>query len=963
MCNNVADILDTYDPKTHIIIKGAKMHNLKNVDLAIPRNKFVVITGLSGSGKSSLAFDTLFAEGQRRYVESLSSYARQFLGKIEKPAVEYIKGISPAVAIEQKVNTRNPRSTVGTSTEIYDYLKLLFARVGHTISPVTGKPVKRHSVTDVVDAILGMPEGTRLYMLAPVKMKPGKTLKEQLALLLQQGFTRIHYKGEVLKLNEINVSDLSAKEITYIVIDRIAVNKSDEDASARLADSVQTGFYEGEGDIYLEVLDETATAKPAKTVKGKTKAAAAAENGVPANWKHFSNRFEADGMLFEEPNMHFFSFNNPVGACKHCEGFGSVIGIDEDLVIPNKNLSIYEDAVACWKGEKMGEWKEKLVMNAYKFDFPIHKPVNDLTAEQRELLWTGNKHFKGLHAFFKFIEEQSYKIQYRVMLSRYRGKTTCPDCKGTRLRKDANYVKVGGRSISEIVLMQVTDALAFFRSLKLNEYDTQVAKRLLKEITSRLQFLDDVGLGYLSLNRLSSTLSGGESQRINLATSLGSSLVGSMYILDEPSIGLHPRDTLRLINVLLSLRNIGNSVIVVEHDEEIMRASDMLVDMGPMAGTLGGEVVFRGDHDDLLKEITSLTARYLTGKEEIPVPAKRRKWKNYIEVKGARENNLKNISVKFPLGVMTVITGVSGSGKSTLVKRILYPAIQKHLGGYGDQTGQFDKLEGDFKFLQHVEFVDQNPIGKSSRSNPVTYVKAYDEIRGLYADQPLSKMRGYKPSHFSFNVEGGRCDVCEGEGEVTVEMQFMADVHLLCEACNGKRFKEEVIEVQYREKSISDILGMTVDEAIAFFSAGVGNTDKRIVNKLKPLQDTGLGYVHLGQSSSTLSGGEAQRIKLASFLGLGTSQPPTLFIFDEPTTGLHFHDIRKLLDAFHALIEQGHSLLIIEHNMDVIKCGDWIIDLGPEGGDAGGELVFEGTPEQLQKEKRSYTGKYLKGKL
>ncbi|TND07653.1 MAG: excinuclease ABC subunit A [Bacteroidetes bacterium] len=934
------------------------MHNLKNIDLAIPRNRFVVITGLSGSGKSSLAFDTLYAEGQRRYVESLSAYARQFLGKIEKPAVDYIKGISPAVAIEQKVNSRNPRSTVGTTTEIYDYLKLLFARIGKTYSPVSGKPVKRHSVTDVVDAILALPDGSRVLLLAPLKTKKDKTLKELLGLLLQQGFTRILYKGEILKLNEINVSSLSAKEQIYIVIDRIAVNKNEEDAGARIADSVQTAFFEGEGDLVVEIpVEENSSNGTTKKIATKNKV-----NTTNARLS-FSNRFEADDMLFEEPSVHFFSFNNPVGACKACEGFGSVIGIDEDLVIPNKSLSIYEDAVACWKGEKMSEWKEKLVMHAYKFNFPVHKPYHELSAEQKELLWSGNKYFGGLNEFFKYLEEQSYKIQYRVMLSRYRGKTTCPDCKGTRLRKDANYVKVSGRSISDIVLMQVKDALVFFKSIKLDAHDLEVSKRILKEITSRLQFLDDVGLGYLTLNRLSSSLSGGESQRINLATSLGSSLVGSMYILDEPSIGLHPKDTVRLIQILLALRDIGNSVVVVEHDEEIMRSSDLLVDMGPMAGSLGGEVVFRGDHEALLKEEHSLTARYLTGKEVIPVPKKRRKWKNYVEVTGARENNLKNISVKFPLGVMTVITGVSGSGKSTLVKRILCPALKKLYGGFGDQTGQYDKLDGDFKFLAGVEFIDQNPIGKSSRSNPVTYVKAYDEIRALYADQQISKLRGYKPSHFSFNVEGGRCDVCEGEGEVVVEMQFMADVHLTCESCHGKRFKEEVLEVQYRDKNIADILEMTVDDAFAFFSEGISNAEKKVAAKLKPLQDTGLGYVHLGQSSSTLSGGEAQRIKLASFLGLGSNQPPTLFIFDEPTTGLHFHDIQKLLDAFNALIGQGHSLIIIEHNLEVVKCADWIIDLGPEGGDAGGELVFEGTPEDLVKNKKSFTGKYLKGKI
>lgn len=943
------------------------MHNLKNVDLAIPRNRFVVITGLSGSGKSSLAFDTLYAEGQRRYVESLSAYARQFLGKIEKPAVEYIKGISPAVAIEQKVNTRNPRSTVGTSTEIYDYLKLLFARVGKTYSPVTGEIVTRHSVTNVVDAILNLPSGTKALLLAPLKVKEKKTLKEVLGLLLQQGFTRILYKGEILKLNEINVSSLSKEEDIQIVIDRFSVNPEDEDSRSRIADSVQTAFFEGEGDCVVEILDELPKAETVKTEVPKTKTAkgkkAVSKNSKQesANRLYFSNRFEADGIQFEEPSVHFFSFNNPIGACKTCEGFGSVIGIDPDLVIPNKQLSIYDDAVACWKGEKMSEWKDRLVINAYKFNFPVHKPYAELSKANQELLWNGNKYFDGLNDFFRFLESQTYKIQYRVMLSRYRGKTACPDCRGTRLRKDANYVKLAGKSISDIVLMQVKDALQFFAGMKLPDYEMTVAKRLLTEITNRLRFLDDVGLGYLTLNRLSSTLSGGESQRINLATSLGSSLVGSMYILDEPSIGLHPRDTERLIRVLLALRDIGNTVIVVEHDEEIMRASDAMVDMGPMAGTLGGEVVFTGTHADLLKA-ESLTAKYLTNREIIPVPKSRRKWKHFIELIGARENNLKNINVKFPLNVMTVVTGVSGSGKSTLVKRILYPAFQKHLGGYGEQTGQYDQLKGDFDHVKTVEFIDQNPIGKSSRSNPVTYVKAYDEIRAVYAEQPLSKMRGYKPSHFSFNVEGGRCDVCEGEGEVVVEMQFMADVHLLCEACKGRRFKEETIEVAYNGKSIADVLDMTVDDAIAFFDDGT-NHGKKIVAKLKPLQDTGLGYVHLGQSSSTLSGGEAQRIKLASFLGLGHNQPPTLFIFDEPTTGLHFHDIRKLLDAFYALIEQGHSLVIIEHNMEVVKCADWIIDLGPEGGDEGGNLVFEGTPEEMAKSKAGFTGKYLKEKL
>lgn len=931
------------------------MHNLKNVDLAIPRNKFVVITGLSGSGKSSLAFDTLYAEGQRRYVESLSAYARQFLGRIEKPAVEYIKGISPAVAIEQKVNTKNPRSTVGTSTEIYDYLKLLFARIGKTYSPVSGMIVKRHTVSDVVDHVLSLPADSKVMLLAPVSVKKGKKLAESLRLILQQGFSRILYQGEILRLNEINVSSLSEKEEVCIVIDRVVVQYNDEELAGRISDSVQTAFYEGEGNCFVQLILEE---QPKAETKKKTPKKSAEE--IPGR-AIFSNRFEADGIVFEEPNTHFFSFNNPVGACKTCEGFGSIIGIDPDLVIPNRQLSVFEDAVACWKGEKMNEWKEKLVMSAYKFDFPIHKPIAQLTKAQYELLWNGNKYFEGLHDFFRFLESQTYKIQYRVMLSRYRGKTTCPDCRGTRLRKDANYVRIADHSISDIVLMQIKDALEFFKKIKLNEFETQVAQRLLKEIVTRLGFLCDVGLGYLTLNRLSSSLSGGESQRINLATSLGSSLVGSMYILDEPSIGLHPKDTERLIRVLKSLRDIGNTVIVVEHDEEIMKASDMMVDMGPMAGSLGGNVVFAGTHDDLLKA-ESLTAKYLTGREEIPVPAKRRKWKSYIEVVGAGENNLKQLSVKFPMDVMTVVTGVSGSGKSTLVRKILYPAFQKQLGGYGEQTGKFESLKGDYSHIKAIEFVDQNPIGKSTRSNPVTYVKAYDEIRALYADQQLSKMRGFKPSHFSFNVEGGRCDVCEGEGEVIVEMQFMADVHLLCESCKGKRFKDETLEVEFRGKNIYDILTMTVDDAINFFGEDM-TTGKKIVNKLKPLQDTGLGYVQLGQSSSTLSGGEAQRIKLASFLGMGNSQPPTLFIFDEPTTGLHFHDIRKLLDAFKALNDQGHSLVIIEHNPEVIKCADWIIDLGPEGGDGGGEVVFEGTPEQIIKSKKSVTGKYIAEKL
>jgi excinuclease ABC subunit A len=932
--------LESLDAKHFILVKGARVHNLKDIDVAIPRNRFVVITGLSGSGKSSLAFDTLFAEGQRRFVESLSSYARQFLGKIEKPAVTWIKGISPAVAIEQKVNSRNPRSTVGTSTEIYDYLKLLFARIGQTISPVSGKVVKRNTVTEVVSHIDTYPAGSRIMLLAPLKRSKDKELRRQLEILMQQGFTRIIVKEEVLRIDEYLEKKFSDKTPVLIVIDRITAGSAEEESDNRVADSVQTAFFEGEGECIVNLPETKASYS-------------------------FSNRFELDGMSFEEPSLHFFSFNNPIGACKLCEGFGSVIGIDEDLVIPDKSLSIYEDAIACWKGEKMSAWKTELVLNAHKFDFPVHTPWHDLTSAQKELVWNGNKHFGGLHAFFKQIEEQSYKIQYRVMLSRYRGKTVCPDCKGTRLRKDASYVKVAGHSINEIVLLQIKDSLLVFQNIKLNANDSHIAKRILTEIISRLQFLCDVGLGYLTLNRLSNSLSGGESQRINLATSLGSSLVGSMYVLDEPSIGLHPRDTERLIKVLKSLRDLGNTVIVVEHDEEIMRAADELIDIGPGAGTLGGRVVFQGTHEQLDKESESLTAKYLTGAESIQVPDKRRSWTNFIEIKGASENNLKNITVRFPLNTLTVVTGVSGSGKTSLVKRVLYPALKKIHGGYGEQSGAFDKLSGDYKLVQAIEMIDQNPIGKSSRSNPVTYVKAYDEIRALYADQALSKSRGYKPAQFSFNVDGGRCEICEGEGEVVIEMQFMADVHLTCETCNGKRFKSETLEVLYREKNIADILDMTVEDAIQFFSGSDKpvSFERKIIHKLQPLSDVGLGYIHLGQSSSTLSGGEAQRIKLASFIGLGSHAVPTLFIFDEPTTGLHFHDISKLLIAFNALLAQGHSLIIIEHNTEVIKCADWVIDLGPDGGDEGGEILFEGTPENLLKCKKSYTGKYLKGKL
>ncbi|MBP6414240.1 MAG: excinuclease ABC subunit UvrA [Bacteroidia bacterium] len=944
------DPFEQLSAKEYIIIKGARIHNLKNIDVAIPRNKFVVITGLSGSGKSSLAFDTLYAEGQRRYVESLSSYARQFLGRINKPDVDYIKGISPAIAIEQKVNSRNPRSTVGTTTEIYDYLKLLFARIGKTYSPISGDEVKKHTVRDVITKINSFPKGTKVILIAPLLVKPQYTLEKQLQLLLQQGFTRVKYKDEILKIED-SLHLISEKKLTNatsdfaIFIDRFIADKEDEENENRIADSVQTAFFEGNGECFIEVLNEGKT--------GKTERYS------------FSNKFEMDGITFTEPSSHFFSFNNPLGACKTCEGFGSVIGIDADLVIPDKSLSIYEGAIACWKGDTMKEWKEKLIMSADKFDFPIHRPYYELSASEKKVVWTGNKHFQGLNDFFKFLEQQIYKIQYRVMLSRYRGKTSCPDCNGTRLRKDAAYVKINGLSISEIVLMPVKQSVELFRSMKLAKYETEIAKRLLIEITNRLQFLVDVGLGYLTLNRLSNTLSGGESQRINLATSLGSSLVGSMYVLDEPSIGLHPRDTQQLIKVLFSLRNLGNTLIVVEHDEEIMKAADEIIDIGPMAGSHGGELMFQGDWKKIEKESSSITANYLMGISKIELPERRRKWNDFILIKGARENNLKNIDVKFPLHTITVVTGVSGSGKTSLVKRVLYPTLKKMFGGYNEQSGLYDRIEGSYAKLSGVEMIDQNPIGKSSRSNPVTYVKAYDEIRALFAEQPLAKARGYKPSQFSFNVDGGRCEVCEGEGEVKIEMQFMADLHLQCESCGGKRFKQETLEILYHDKSISDILEMTVDDAIAFFESESRPSliEKKIIQRMLPLADVGLGYVQLGQSSNTLSGGEAQRIKLASFLTKGNSEENLLFIFDEPTTGLHFHDIKKLLYAFNELVKHGHSLLIIEHNSEVIKCADWVIDLGPEGGEEGGTLLFEGVPEDLVKCKASYTGKYLKDKL
>ncbi|MCD4730948.1 MAG: excinuclease ABC subunit UvrA [Bacteroidales bacterium] len=931
------------DTRKNIVIKGARVHNLKNIDLTIPKNNLIVITGLSGSGKSSLAFDTIFADGQRRYVESLSSYARQFLGRMSKPEVDYIKGIAPAIAIEQKVNTRNPRSTVGTSTEIYEYLKLLFARVGKTYSPISGKLVQRNSVTFVTNHIFSQDIGTKIIIYSPFEIKNKKrSIKDQLSVLLQQGFNRIKINGDILRIDDALKQNIPDNDNLHVVIDRIIIQEKDGDLRSRIADSIQTAFYEGHGTCFIEL-----------------------ENEQGKQIETYSNKYEADGISFEEPTVNLFSFNNPYGACKTCEGFGSVIGIDPYLVIPNKSLSVYEDAIACWKGEKMSEWKEHLIKNAYKFDFPVHKPVYELTEKQQNLLWTSNKFFYGLHDFFKYVEEQTYKIQYRVMLSRYRGNTQCPECRGSRLRKDASYVKIAGKSLSEITLMSISTLIEFFKNLSLNEYDYQVAERLLVEITNRLQFLEDVGLGYLTLNRLSNSLSGGESQRINLATSLGSSLVGSLYILDEPSIGLHPRDTGRLLKVLKQLRDQGNTVIVVEHEEEIIKQADQIIDIGPKAGIHGGELIFQGDYSQLINSEDSLTAKYLTRRLQIDLPERRRTWKEYIEIVGARENNLKDIDIKIPLNVLTTVTGVSGSGKTTLIKNILFPTLKKMNRGYSEKTGKFDKLDGDYNRISAIEFVDQNPIGRSSRSNPATYVKAYDDIRALYSSQPLAKLRGYKPGYFSFNIEGGRCDECEGEGVVKIEMQFMADIYLTCENCDGKRFKEEVLDIKYREKDISDILNMTINEAVEFFSSSdkLISTERKIIEKLKPLQDVGLGYLGLGQPSSTLSGGEAQRVKLAFFLSKGSSESPTLFIFDEPTTGLHFHDISKLLTAFNALIEKGHSIIVIEHNMEVIKCADWIIDLGPEGGDNGGRVVFEGVPEDLINNKKSYTAFYLAKKI
>jgi excinuclease ABC subunit A len=918
------------NPKKNIIIKGAKLHNLKNIDVVIPRNKLVVITGLSGSGKSSLAFDTLYAEGQRRYVESLSSYARQFLGKLDKPKVDYIKGIAPAIAIEQKVNSTNPRSTVGTTTEIYDYLKLLYARIGKTYSPVSGKEVKKHNVTDVVNHVKSFEEGTKLLLLAPIVISKDRDPAKSLQLLSKQGYARIKYNNKVCRIEDA-LEDIGNK--FELVVDRI-IKKDDEDFLNRLANAVDTAFFEGKGYCFIEEISN-----------GKV--------------TQFSNKFELDGMAFMEPNVHLFSFNNPYGACPKCEGYGDVIGIDEDLVIPNTGLSVFENAIFPWRGESMSWYRDQLVNSAYKFNFPIHKPWYQLSEAQKLVVWQGNEHFIGIDKFFRQLEEKSYKIQNRVMLSRYRGKTRCNSCKGKRLRMETNYIKVGGKSISDLVELSIDNLIIFFDQLTLGEHDFKIAKRLLAEIKTRLSYLDKVGLQYLTINRKSNTLSGGESQRINLATSLGSSLVGSMYILDEPSIGLHPRDTENLINVLKSLRDLGNTVIVVEHDEDIMLAADEVIDIGPEAGTHGGEVVAHGPMEEILKS-SSLTASYLNGSLEIEIPEKRRTSKYYVEIKGARENNLKNIDVTFPLNMLTVITGVSGSGKSTLVKKLLYPILLKEVGGYGEKAGQYTEISGKFDTLRNVEFVDQNPIGRSSRSNPVTYIKAYDDIRALYASQKLSKLRGFQAKHFSFNVDGGRCEKCKGEGEITVEMQFMADVHLECDTCSGKRFKKEVLEVRFENANIDDILNMTIDDAIAFFET---HLQTKIVSKLRPLQEVGLGYVTLGQSSSTLSGGEAQRIKLASFLVKGTTKEKALFIFDEPTTGLHFHDIKKLLKSFDALIARGHSVVVIEHNIEFIKCADHIIDLGPEGGENGGNLIAFGTPEIIAANNKSHTARYLREKL
>ena len=936
----------------YIEVKGARVNNLKNVSLNIPRNKFITITGVSGSGKSSLAFDTLYAEGQRRYVESLSAYARQFLGRMSKPECDFIKGLPPAIAIEQKVISRNPRSTVGTSTEIYEYMRLLFARIGHTYSPISGEEVKRHTPEDVIHCIMGFSKGTKFMMLSPLHVVEGRTLKKQLEMYMQEGYSRLYKGGEVLRiedlLNEENISDTDASSL-FLIIARMSVDDS-KDAISRMTDSAETAFYEGDGLLKLVFLPGNITYE-------------------------FSTRFEADGIKFEEPNDNMFSFNSPLGACPTCEGFGSIIGIDEKLVIPNSSLSVYDGCVQCWHGDKMGNWRSEFIRRAATDDFPIFEPYYKLDRKYKDMLWHGLPSEKTLDihdkvcidAFFQMVKENQYKIQYRVMMSRYRGKTICPDCHGTRLRKEATWVKVGGKSITELVEMPIINLKDWFDHLQLTEHEEQVAKRLLTEIKNRVGFLAEVGLGYLTLNRQSNTLSGGESQRINLTTSLGSSLVGSLYILDEPSIGLHSRDTDRLIHVLRDLQQLGNTVMVVEHDEEIMRASDYLIDVGPDAGTHGGEIVFQGSTEELndspeniLKKYPrSYTIKYLTGQDVIETPKSRRKWNKAIELKGARMNNLRGIDVKFPLNVFNCVTGVSGSGKSSLIKGILYPALKRHLDEVADAPGEYTALEGDWTAIKHVEFVDQNPIGKSTRSNPATYVKAYDAIRQLFAEQPLAKQMGFSPQYFSFNTEGGRCEECKGAGVISVEMQFMADLVLECEACHGQRFKHDILEVRFHEKNINDVLNMTVSEAITFFGE---YKQQAIVNRLKPLEDVGLGYIKLGQNSSTLSGGENQRVKLAYFIGQ-EKQDPTLFIFDEPTTGLHFHDIQRLLDAFKALIERGHTILVIEHNLDVIKCADYVIDIGPDGGDKGGSLVFAGTPEALIECKTSITGRYLKEKI
>lgn len=917
----------------NISIKGAKVNNLKNIDVDIPRNKLVVITGLSGSGKSSLAFDTLYAEGQRRYVESLSSYARQFLGRMSKPECDFIKGIPPAIAIEQKVTSRNPRSTVGTSTEIYEYLRLLFARVGKTYSPVSGQIVKKDSAEDIVNCMLSYPKGTRYTVLTPIVPREGRDVQQQIEMDRKEGFTRLEVNGEMVRMEDYAYNEADA---IYLLIDRMSCDDS-KDSISRLTDSAETAMYEGDGACLLRFY----------TADGETRL------------HSFSTKFEADGITFTEPTDQMFSFNSPIGACPVCEGFGKIVGIDEHLVVPNRALSVYDGAVMCWRGEKMGEWLHEFLREAPAHNFPIFAPYYELTEEQKDYLWHGPRDKACIDSFFKMLEENQYKIQYRVMLARYRGKTVCPACHGSRLKKEALYVKVGGKNIAEIVSMPINDVVEFFRTLKLDEHDTAVAARLLNEIGNRLKFLQDVGLGYLTLNRLSNTLSGGESQRINLATSLGSSLVGSLYILDEPSIGLHSRDTDKLIKVLRQLQQLGNTVVVVEHDEEIIRAADYIIDIGPKAGRLGGQIVYQGNMSDLKPGSDSYTVKYLLGEERIPLPLSHRSWNNYIEIKGARENNLNGIDVKFPLNVMTVVTGVSGSGKSTLVRDIFYKALKREYSEVSDRPGEFLSLEGDVKMVHDIEFVDQNPIGKSSRSNPVTYVKAYDEIRKLMADQPLSKQMGYTAGYFSFNTEGGRCEECKGEGTVTVEMQFMADLVLECESCHGKRFKNETLEVKYDGVNIYDILEMTVNQAVEFFNE---HGQKKIVKKLLPLQEVGLGYIKLGQSSSTLSGGENQRVKLAYFLSIEKAEP-TIFVFDEPTTGLHFHDIKQLLKAFDALIARGHTVVIIEHNMDVIKCADHVIDLGPEGGDKGGNLVVCGTPEEVAKCAASYTGQYLAEKL